>query len=80
MDYLEESKNKYVKWIKQVKEKSFHLDRHAVGVGTKGRGRRAGVGNCVGAGFTDEDLRCWDMKLSTRHLTANKPWAQIIFF
>lgn len=51
----------------------LYLDRHAVGVGTEGGSRGAGVGNSVGAGFTDVDLRGRDMELPTRHLSENKP-------
>lgn len=48
------------------------LDRHAVGVRAEGSGRRAGVGNGVGAGFTDVDLRDWDVKFPARNLTTKQ--------
>lgn len=53
--------------------RKLYQDCHAVGISAEGGSRGAGVGNSVGAGFTDVDLRGRDMKLPTRHLTGNKP-------
>lgn len=51
---------------------TLHLDGHSVGVGAKGRSGGTGVGDRVGAGFTDVDLGCWDVKLSAGDLRAQK--------